>query len=97
MDPRSPKNLLRLEQSEKCHFFRMGHGIHPPFFAPLNLSEEENSATRGLACKTNASLSMVSIDSLQYHYIAEGLGIDILNIEDKSAVVILNPTVIFSD
>lgn len=47
----------------------------------------------GMACKTNTSLSLVAMDSLEYYYFAERLGIDISNKKDKTAAVIINPKV----
>lgn len=47
----------------------------------------------GLACKTNASLSLIAVDSLMYHYFAERLGINISKRKDKTFAVIINDKV----
>lgn len=87
--------MLKLAETEKCHFFRIAHELQPALFAPPIFNVQESKLT-GLACKTNMSLSILALDSIQHHHFAEGLGIDILNKNDRSAVVIINPAVSYN-
>lgn len=90
----SPANLQHLAEIEKCRYLRIAHRIQPAIFSPrIQKPEEVNDTVEGMACKTNMSLSLVALDSLQNYYFAESLGIDILKEKDKTAVVILNPKV----
>jgi hypothetical protein len=41
-------------------------------------------------------MSLIAMDSLQFHQFAEGLGIDVLRRHDKTAVVIFSVTVSYA-
>lgn len=50
----------------------------------------------GLACKNNKTLSLLALDSEMYHYIAERMGVHILDIENKTAALIIDNEVSLS-
>lgn len=51
--------------------------------APLQL-------VSGLACKSNKTFTLISIDSNNFHTFAERLGIDILEVENKTTAIIMD-------
>ncbi|XP_015608172.1 thioredoxin domain-containing protein 11 isoform X2 [Cephus cinctus] len=90
-DPRSANNVRRSFIKEDCRKLLTGNNYHPPVF-PKDLPGHPNINLTELRCKVNRTLVLIAIDSLQYHHYAEGLGIDILNKRNKTAVVIIEPT-----
>lgn len=50
---------------------------------------EEQPNIQGIACMTNASLTLIALDSLQFYSFAERLGIDVLRGRDKTSAVIV--------
>lgn len=54
---------------------------------------QDNTDLYGAACKTNASLTLIALDSMLFYHFAERLGIDLLKCPDKTAAVILNEKV----
>lgn len=44
----------------------------------------------GLACQNNRSLSLLALDSEMYHYIAEKIGVQLLDLENKTVVLIID-------
>lgn len=97
VDYRSPKNLQKLAEFEKCHYIRIAHNLQPALFAEARIGigyfDDLEGSVTGLACKTNMSLTFVAMDSLQSYEFAERLGIDLNKRKDKTAVVIINPKV----
>lgn len=49
----------------------------------------------GLSCKMNHTLSLLAMDSNVYEHFADGLGVDLNDYPDKTAVVIFNADVSF--
>lgn len=47
----------------------------------------------GLACKSNRTISFLAMDSTKYELFAERLGVDIHNVEMKTAAVLLDSEV----
>ncbi|XP_011310287.1 thioredoxin domain-containing protein 11 [Fopius arisanus] len=86
-DPRSPENVRKRLAEESCKFLLLGNKYQPPIF-PVVLEGDERRLEA--ACTTNKSLTFLAIDSLRYFHFAEALGIDLLRIQDKTAVVILD-------
>lgn len=99
-DYRSPQNLKKSLEREKCRLLELSHKYFPQIFSDTIRDivdwalESDTSSIRGLACKTsNASLTMVSLDSLQFYHFAEKLGVDVLKSPSKTAAVIVNEKV----
>ncbi|XP_028171777.1 thioredoxin domain-containing protein 11 isoform X2 [Ostrinia furnacalis] len=92
-DPLSVENLFHDHQQYLCRIFNFANEIGPPV-APAriaNAEEKQNiSRVEGLACEKNFTLHMLAVDSVRNHHFAEFLGIDVTNVKDKTAVVILD-------
>lgn len=99
-DPRSPRNLMELELEKKCNFIDLsdaeasgggdvGVGTHPLSYF-LDDEKESLDLISGLSCKTNKSLILMAFDSNMYYTFAERLGINILNIVNKTAAIIMD-------
>ncbi|XP_015111249.1 thioredoxin domain-containing protein 11 [Diachasma alloeum] len=88
-DPKSPENLRKLILRENCKYLMIGDKYQPPVF-PVSLEGDVEVKLRASACSGNRSLSFVAIDSLNYFHFAEGLGIDLMRMENRTAVVILD-------
>ncbi|XP_063995594.1 thioredoxin domain-containing protein 11 [Diachasmimorpha longicaudata] len=88
-DPRSPENLRKQSVRENCKYFMIGDNYHPPVF-PVSHQDDVDVQLKASACNNNRSLSFIAIDSLTYFHFAEGLGIDLLRMENTTAVVILD-------
>lgn len=86
-DVRSPESIVKYNFRRKCEMLRMAERKSEILFiadndsAPLQL-------VSGLACKTNRTFTLISIDSVSFHTFAERLGIDILEMENKTAAII---------
>lgn len=69
--------LMQAEQKSETYF------IDDPDSHPLELIS-------GLACKFNKTFTIISMDSNNFHSFAERLGVDILEIENKTAAMIMD-------
>lgn len=88
-DPLSADHLLQRHIDHYCKLYKFANQL----YTPLSSGNEDVlniTYIHGLACKTNVSLNIVAMDSLREHHFAESLGIDILNIKDNTALVILD-------
>lgn len=88
-DPKSPENLKKRFTRETCKYFLIGNRYHRPVF-PEGLHGDVDVKLRASACSSNRSLTFIAIDSLNYFHFAEGLGIDLINMENRTAVVIVD-------
>lgn len=77
---------------DSCTRLLAGNKYYYPIF-PVESMAESKVGTTVSACRVNKTLAFIAIDSLQYFHFAEGLGIDILKMRDKTAVVILDSDV----
>ena len=84
--------IQQLFFKEECQKFLIGSTYYPPVFPKVNIKEPSTNFTSSI-CEVNKTLSFIAIDSLYYFHFAEALGVDVLNYKDKTAVVILDPTV----
>ncbi|KAJ8665286.1 hypothetical protein QAD02_006948 [Eretmocerus hayati] len=92
-DPYSAESLTREFYRSECKRFLAGYSYQRPLFSRKQMSEE-NSPDIELVddvCRLNKSLALVAIDSLRFFHFAEGLGIDLRNQPDHTAVVIVDP------
>lgn len=93
-DPRLPINLKRLWEKEKCRIANIAQSIFPTVFSDSVTDSQKfnkrHTNISGLACKTNASLTLIAVDSLKYYHFAERLGIDLSTRKDKTVAVIIN-------
>ncbi|KAJ9585352.1 hypothetical protein L9F63_002849 [Diploptera punctata] len=89
-DERSSSALQEAFTLEKCRRLRRARTIYRPIFPHPAYHRKSPRRFTGLACRTNRTISLIAMDSLQFHQFAEGLGIDILKRTDKTAVVIFN-------
>ncbi|KAJ4443908.1 hypothetical protein ANN_05695 [Periplaneta americana] len=89
-DERSAASLQEASSLERCRRLRRARVIHHPIFPHPAYHRKSPRHFTGLACNTNKTMSLIAMDSLQFHQFAEGLGIDVLARRDKTAVVIFN-------
>ncbi|XP_021942555.1 thioredoxin domain-containing protein 11 isoform X2 [Zootermopsis nevadensis] len=89
-DERSSAALQEAALLDRCRRFRRARHIHHPVFPHPAYHRKSPRNFTGLACHTNKTLSLIAMDSLQFHHFAEGLGVDVMARHDKTAVVIFN-------
>lgn len=89
-DERSSSALQEAFSLEKCRRLHRAKSVHPPIFPYPAYHRKSPRQFTGLACRTNRTVSLIAMDSLQFHQFAEGLGVNILKRRDKTAVVIFN-------
>ncbi|KAL3274082.1 hypothetical protein HHI36_015500 [Cryptolaemus montrouzieri] len=90
LDDKSPENLRNHLSREVCRKFLIAQKYQPSVFSSELYNTDENYNITGLKCRTNKSLSFISMDSLYYHHYAEKLGIDLSKKPNKAAAVILD-------
>lgn len=84
--------LKKWDEFECKNFEFLTEYYHLPFpRAPDNSQLTE--AINGLACVNNRTLKIIAMDSLSHYQFAEGLGINILDMKDKTAAVIVDKKV----
>lgn len=93
-DERSPENLLRLWVEEKCKLWTFANRYQKQIF-PKQRKENSSTVIDGLACVNKKTLSIIALDSLLYHQFAEGIGINILELKDKTAIAIVDKEVFY--
>ena len=88
-DDRSPDAILKYEFRRRCEMLRIAERKSEILFV-----EDKDAvplqAISGLACRTNKTFTLVSIDSNNFHTFAERLGIDILEVENKTTAMIMD-------
>lgn len=88
-DDRSPEAIKKYNFRRKCEMLQIAERNDDIFFI-----EDADSASlqlvSGLACKSNKTFTLISMDSNSFHTFAERLGIDILEIENKTAAIIMD-------
>lgn len=88
-DDHSPEAIAKYNFRRKCEMLRMAERKSEILFVddddslPLQL-------VSGLACKSNKTFTLISMDSTSFHTFAERLGIDILEMENKTAAIIMD-------
>lgn len=93
-------DLERLWQDEKCRLLKISQNYHPSIYSQsiidhVNYGKDLNRFNiTGLSCKTNASLTLIAVDSLMYYQFAERLGINVSKKKDKTFAVIVNEKVL---
>ncbi|XP_014234025.1 thioredoxin domain-containing protein 11 [Trichogramma pretiosum] len=96
IDPRSAASVQKAHEREECRRFLAGYSYRRPVFprdeddAAADSKEEEVQLTKD-RCHVNKTLALVAIDSLHYFHFSEGLGIELGDKSDKTALVILDP------
>ncbi|XP_047109464.1 thioredoxin domain-containing protein 11 isoform X3 [Schistocerca piceifrons] len=89
-DIHSATELYGFWMWEQCRLQRWARKLHQPVFPPKSPLPISGDSHIGLACRTNLSLSLIAMDSLQYRHFAEGLGV---GSSVETAVVIFNAAV----
>lgn len=98
-DERSAFNLERIWQEERCHLLKSAQKYQPAIYSStiVNYVDYGKKFNRlnvsGLACETNASLTLIAMDSLLHYHFAERLGVNVSNRKDKTVAVIVNDKV----
>lgn len=94
-DQKSPINLMKSSQREMCKIFLLAEKYQPAIFDDTLLSKpNEIIDVQGLACKSNKSLSLLTMDSLLHYHFADKLGVDLTKYKDKTAAVIIDDKVV---
>lgn len=91
-DERSPEELMKYWENQKCKTMEAANRYYSQAYPKLN-NEASVPEVEGLACVNNRTLSIIAMDSLMYYQFAEGLGINILQLKDKTAVAIIDKRV----
>lgn len=91
-DPLAAEGLVHDRIRHLCKVYHYAKQWGPPIF-PATVDEKNLTHNFGLSCKMNFSLNMIAVDSVENHHFAEALGIDIKNMKDMTAVVILDTKV----
>lgn len=96
-DYRSASSLINWKFLEKCQqYFRATSFGIPSFQRKTDTMPAEHLPEFvGLACKSNTTLSLLVMDSNIYEHFADGLGIDLNEYDDKTALLIFNAKVRF--
>lgn len=99
-DDRSPKELQKSWDKDRCRLFVLSQEHHPDVFSVTTKDSavwtktfNNNFSIDGLACKANISLTLISMDSLLHNHIAERLGVNLSTKKGKTAAVIINEKV----
>lgn len=95
-DPRSSANLQKRIRRHACKIATIANKISRSHFSKTVTSgvwNDDMDNFTGLACKSNASLSLLAFDSLRDYHFAERLGIDLSRKRSRTAVVIVNQKV----
>lgn len=98
-DVRSAWNLQRIYREEKCRVFKIAEKYQKEIFSESVVDNVDYGRDfvdfniSGLACTTNASLTLIAMDSLLQHGFAERLGIDVFSRKDRTAAVIVDDKV----
>lgn len=79
--------LRRIFEDTECRILEAAHQHHKIFYPLL---EDNSDELTGLSCATNRTLSIIGLDSLIHYQIAEGFGIGILDLPQKTAAVIVD-------
>lgn len=91
-DSRSAENLLDFWNDDKCKILESAHSYHK---LPYSKYEKNslNETIDGLACINNRTLTIIAMDSLSHYQFSEGLGVNIQDVKDKTAVIIMDKQV----
>lgn len=93
LDELSPDNIIRYNFRRKCQMLKLAETKSEILFFDDEEEDTEPASVdlvSGLACKYNKTFSLIAIDSISFHTFAERLGIDILEIENKTVAVIMD-------
>lgn len=88
-DELSPESIKKYNFRRQCELLKQAEKkadilfINDPDTTPLEL-------VSGLACKHNKTFTLIAMDSNNFHTFAERLGIDILEMENKTAAMIMD-------
>lgn len=88
-DDRSPESIDKYNFRRKCEMLMLSERKSKILF----MSDDEPAALElvsGLACKSNKTFTLIAIDSVNFHTFAERLGIDILEVENKTTAIIMD-------
>lgn len=88
-DDRSPESIIKYNFRRKCEMLRMAERKSEILFIE-DVDSTPLELVSGLACKSNKTFTLILIDSVSFHTFAERLGIDILEVENKTAAVIID-------
>lgn len=88
-DHRSPDAIEKYNFRRSCELLMLAERKSEILFM-----EDEDPASlelvSGLACKSNKTFTLISMDSVNFHTFAERLGIDILEVENRTAAIIMD-------
>lgn len=88
-DDRSPEAIAKYHFRRRCEMLRMSERRSETLF----IDDEDTiplQLVSGLACKSNKTFTLISIDSNNFHTFAERLGIDILEVVNKTTAIIMD-------
>lgn len=89
-DDRSPESVVKYNFRRKCEMLKIAERKSEILFIDDDDDSSFLQLVSGLACKANKTFTLISIDSVSFHTFAERLGIDILEMENKTAAIIMD-------
>ncbi|KAF7993076.1 hypothetical protein HCN44_005857 [Aphidius gifuensis] len=91
-DTKSAIQIEKYKIKENCQRLIVGDNYYRTKLTDESLlnNDKLNIELTASACSTNRSLAFIAVDSLHYYHFAEGLGIDILKMKDKTSVIIID-------
>lgn len=88
-DDHSPESIEKYNFRRKCEMLQIAERK-----SEISFIDDEDSASlqlvSGLACRANKTFTLIAMDSVNFHTFAERLGIDILEVENKTAAIIMD-------
>uniref|UniRef100_A0A182TWF4 Thioredoxin domain-containing protein n=1 Tax=Anopheles melas TaxID=34690 RepID=A0A182TWF4_9DIPT len=95
-DYRGPKLLTRQSVRRQCELLQLAEAEKTNVFFTeperQNESMDYYAAIGGLSCKSNKTLTFLSMDSNLYHALGERLGVDVLNEPNRTVAFIVDHT-----
>lgn len=88
-DEKSPEAIEKYNLRRQCEMLRLADRRSELVFID-DVDTRPLELISGLACKSNRTFTLISMDSISFHTFAERLGVDILEIENKTAAMIMD-------
>lgn len=88
-DDRSPEAIGKYNFRRKCEMLQIAEKNNDVLFVD-DVDSSSLQLISGLACKSNKTFTLIAMDSNNFHTFAERLGIDILEIDNKTATIIMD-------
>lgn len=88
-DDNSPESIKNYNFRRQCEMLRQAERKSDILFID-DLDSYPLELIKGLGCKSNKTFTLISMDSNNFHTFAERLGVDILEMENKTVAMIMD-------